>query len=431
MKKILSIALVALLAASTVFAGFSGKATLSLGYDTTSKAFGLANGKGTSATVELAADTAEVVGEGDIYAGIKATMQVAVKPSKSGAAVNIYDTSKGEGFGIWMSVKEAYVAGQDWKVSILGGKSAPDYATSAIDGSWSGEVKDAFGFVYDSSWVADSYALSTWNGAGVTVTAKDWTVAGGFNGVVDGDVGFSAFVETPAFSFDGGSVKAAAIVAKDGHKGADKKYDSLDKTNVGISAKADYATDAFSAAVAADFGFENVTDEAEINFDAAANVTVAPVAVDVYFAREAGSNYLSAKAAAEYEGIYGDVFAQDILGDDITIGADAEYTVDAITVGAGLWMTTKSKALEVSANAKYAAEKFTAKAGAAFGTNLDAENKAYFFMTGSVESDAIINGATLSLAYGKDSADNKMNFLADQARAQNFGAVTAKCSIAF
>ena len=59
MKKILSIALVALLAASTVFAGFSGKATLSLGYDTTSKAYDFTNGKGTTATIELAADTAD------------------------------------------------------------------------------------------------------------------------------------------------------------------------------------------------------------------------------------------------------------------------------------------------------------------------------------------------------------------------------------
>lgn len=133
-EKILSIALVALLDASTAFAGFSGKATLSLGYDTTSKAYGMANGKGTSATVELAAEPAEVVGEGDIYAGIKGTMQVAVKPSAKGEAISIYDSTKGEGFGIWFSVKEAYVAGADWKVNILGGKCAPDYAVSAIDG---------------------------------------------------------------------------------------------------------------------------------------------------------------------------------------------------------------------------------------------------------------------------------------------------------
>ncbi|MGN1189492.1 MAG: hypothetical protein ACI4SL_03755 [Candidatus Ornithospirochaeta sp.] len=453
MKKILSIALVALLAACTVFAGFSGKATLSLGYDTTSKAYGFTNGKGTSATIELAADTAEVVGEGDIYAGIKATMQLAVKPSEGGAK-NIYDTTAGEGFGIWMSVKDAYIAGQDWKVSILGTKGAPDYAESALDGDYYLVVKDSFGTYYDYAWVPTSYALNVWKDSAITVTYKGFTIAGGFQGDNDGDANanivdskreawnaFNFFVETPAFEFDGGSAQVAAIVGSNGAK-TDVKvspvsgkdyyaYTNLDEIMIGVSAKASYATDAFSAAVAADFGIEDVADAAQFNFDAAANVAYAPVSADVYFSRVDDVNYLSAKVAAEYEGISGDVYAKDILSEDITIGADAEYTLDAVTVGAGFWMTTKSKDMEVSANVKYAPEKFTAKVGATFGTNLETENKAYFFMTGSVESDAIINGATLSLAYGKDSTKKDMNFLADQDTTQNFGAVTAKCTIAF
>ena len=429
MKKILSIALIALLVASTAFADFSGKATLSLGYDTTSKAYGLANGKGTSATVELAAETAEVVGEGDIYAGIKATMQVAVKPSTNGAAINIYDTTNGEGFGIWFSVKEAYVAGADWKVNILGGKGAPDYAVSAIDGEYKKNVKDAFGNPYDYSWVARTYKVSAWNGAGITASFKDWTVAGGFKGVVDDYLAFNAFIETPAIAFEGGSVKAAALVARDGHK-TDDVYDALDKTNVAVSAKADYTVDAFSAAVAADFGFENVAEDAVFNFDAAANVAYSPVAVDVYFARVTEKNYLSAQVSGAYEGISGKIFAKDILAEskDITIGAGAEYTIDEVKVGAGFEMTTDSKKMKVSGNVEYSAEKFTAKAGAVYGTQIDVEDTAYFYATASVESSAIINGATISLSYGADSDDNDMNFLGDQ---KNFGAITAKCVIAF
>ena len=80
---------------------------------------------------------------------------------------------------------------------------------------------------------------------------------------------------------------------------------------------------------------------------------------------------------------------------------------------------------------KYAPGVFTAKAGVIFRINLDIEDTAYFLATASIESAAIINGATLSLAYGPDSADNKMNFLEDQARAKNFGAITAKCKIEF
>ena len=455
MKKILSIALVALLAASTVFAGFSGKATLSLGYDTTSKTYGFTNSKGTSATVELAADTAEVVGEGDIYAGIKATMQLAVKPSMGGAK-NIYDTTAGEGFGIWMNVKDAYIAGQDWKVSILGTKGAPDYAASSLDGDYYLVVKDSFGTYYDYAWVPASYALNIWKDSAITVTYKGFTVAGGFQGDRDGDTNanivdskreawnaFNFFVETPAFEFDGGSAQVAASVGSNGTKTLDKvptvsnpdkkyyAYTNLDEVMIGVSAKASYAADAFSAAVAADFGIEDVADAAQFNFDAADNIAFAPVSADVYFSRVDDENYLSAIVAAEYEGISGDVYAQDILAEDICLGADAAYTLDAFTVGAGFWMTTKSKSMEVSGNVEYAAEKFTAKAGVTYGTNLDVEDKSYFFVTGSVESDAIINGATLSLAYGKDSADNKMNFLDKQDRPQNFGAVTAKCTIAF
>ena len=454
MKKILSIALVALLAASTVFAGFSGKATLSLGYDTTSKAYGFTNGKGTSATIELAADTAEVVGEGDIYAGIKATMQLAVKPSMGGA-ISIYDTTKGEGFGIWMSVKDAYIAGQDWKVSILGTKGAPDYAVSALDGDFYKVVKDSFGTYYDYAWVPATYALNVWKDSAITVTYKGFTVAGGFQGDGDGDTNanivdskrdawnaFNFFVETPAFEFDGGSAQVAAIVGSNGAKTEDKvltgdgkkynAYTNLDEVMVGVSAKASYAADAFSAAVAADFGVEDVADAAQFNFDATANVTYAPVSADVYFSRVNNKNYLSAIVAAEFEGISGDVYAKDILADDICIGADASYTLDAVKVGAGLWMTTESKEMEVSGNVEYASDKFTAKASAAYGMDLDTENKAYVYATASVESDAIINGATLSLEYGKDSDSNKMNFLSNNAsRPQNFGAITAKCTIAF
>ena len=174
------------------------------------------------------------------------------------------------------------------------------------------------------------------------------------------------------------------------------------------------------------------TDSFKADFDIAGKVTFAPITADVYFSRVSEKNWLSAKVSGSYEGISGNIYAQDILGDDVKIGAKAEYTADAVTVGGGAWFKTTSKAMEVSANVKYAAEKFTAKASAAYGMDLDTENKAYVYATASVESDAIINGATLSLEYGKDSDGKNMNFLSNNAsRPQNFGAVTAKCTIAF
>ena len=235
---------------------------------------------------------------------------------------------------------------------------------------------------------------------------------------------------------EGISVKIGAVAS--GVKNATKNdfYDkSVNFDAFGASAQVAYAAEAFSAKVAGDFGMKKTvgTDDFKADFDVAANVAYAPVAVDVYFSRVKEVNYLSAQVSGAYEGISGKIYAQDILEEnkDVTIGADAEYTVDAVKVGAGFWMTTDSKKMEVSGNVEYAAEKFTAKAGAVYGTQIDVEDTAYFYATASVESSAIINGATISLSYGADSKDNAMNFLEDQRIAKNFGAVTAKCVIAF
>ena len=433
MKKILTIALVALLATASVFAGISGSASVSLGYDTTSKLYGMSNSSSIDANIELSTETAEKVAEGNIYAGIKATMKLAVAPWAGVAdKAHLWVDGDAHELGLWLSLKEAYVAGADWKLSITGGKGAPDYAKSAIDGSYEDNVKDDFGNVYDSSWVAESYKVSAWNATGVALTYKGFTVAGGFKGDATEATKFFAFnlfAETPKFEFEGGSVQAAAIIARDGHKDAAKKYDSLDKTNLGISAKADYTFDAFSAKVAADFGVENLSD-AKVNFDVAANVAYAPVSVDVYY--QYGKKLLSAKVSATIAPVTASVYTKNVLSEEKrAIGGKVEATIDAITVGANAEITLKTKEFSAGANVKYAAEKFTAKAGLNFGKTFDVDNTTVLSATASVESDAVIPGATLSLAYGKDSNGTKMNFLADQRVDQNFGAVTAKCKIAF
>ena len=143
MKKILSIALVALLAASTVFASFSGKATVSLGYDTESKSYGFSNGKSFSLDLDLATETAEKVAEGDIYAGVKATFALKVAGSNN---KNIFSNNSSYGEGLLFTLNEAYVAGQDWKVSITGTQSGPDFAKSAIDSVYDKVATDAFGY---------------------------------------------------------------------------------------------------------------------------------------------------------------------------------------------------------------------------------------------------------------------------------------------
>ena len=126
----------------------------------------------------------------------------------------------------------------------------------------------------------------------------------------------------------------------------------------------------------------------------------------------------------------GDIYAKNILAENIELGVDAECTVEAVTVGASCNMTTKSKEMEVSANVEYAAEKFTAGAGVVFGTQFDVENSSYLRMNASVESSSIIPGATVSLAYGPNT-DGATGAKTTNLLAEKYGSVTAKCTIAF
>ena len=430
MKKILSIAVIFAIVAASAFAGISGNANIKLGYDFTSGAYGFKNGDSVSVDVELASETAEALGEGDVFAGVKASLSLLLANKDVAEDPAIWTDGAELALGAFFSIDEAYVSGADWKVAITSTQSAPDFAKSAID-TVAADVYNVFGNVIDSKYVAKSYKVSVNKAPGVTASYKDWKVALGFNGVKDDFFNYHVSAFTPSFTVaEGLTVKAAAVASalKDDDVEA-KNYDAF-----GASAQVAYAADAFSASVAADFGMKKTvgTDSFKADFDIAGKVTFAPITADVYFSRVSEKNWLSAKVSGSFEGISGNIYAQDILGDDVKIGAKAEYTADAVTVGGGAWFKTTSKAMEVSANVKYAAEKFTAKAGAAYGMDLDTEDKAYVYATASVESDAIINGATLSLAYGKDSDNNNMNFLSNNtSRPQNFGAVTAKCTIAF
>ena len=451
MKKILSIALVALLAASTVFAGLSGKATLSLGYNTESGSYGFSNGKEFGVDFDVASETVESVAEGEVFAGVKATLSLkATDIMGANGAAFVKDGAADVGLGFILSLKEAYVAGQDWKVSITGTQNGPDFAKSAIDYVFDAYGKDAFGNQPKAWWNENykqkSYAVSVNKAPGFTATYKDWKVAAGFNGgKASSTTGAPDFFNyhvsaiTPAIAVaEGLTVKAGAVAsgiknATTKNAAGDKVYDETKNFDAfGVSAQVAYAADAFSADVAADFGMKKVvgTDDFKPGFDVAANVAFAPVVVDAYFSRVNEKNYLSAQVAAEYEGISGDVYAQNILAEDICLGADAEYATDAITVGAGFWMTTESKKMEVSGNVEYAAEKFTAKAGATFGTQIDVEDSSYLRLNASVESSTIIPGATISLAYGPNTnsatGDKTTNLLAEK-----YGSVTAKCTIAF
>lgn len=450
MKKIISIALVALLVAGTAFAGFSGDASISLGYNFKDGSYGFANGNSVDVNLDLASETAEAVGEGDIVAGIKATFSVKVANREGGKGSYIWNSAdKYIGIGSFFSVKEAYVKGADWKVAITGTQNGPDFAKSAIDGGYKTEGKDAFGNKYYGVYVPTSFSVACNKAPGFTATYKDWKVAAGFNGgKADASTGAPDFFNyhvsaiTPAITVvEGLTVKAGAVAS--GIKNAttinasgNKVYDATKNFDAfGASAQVAYASDAFSASVAADFGMKKVANEDEFaaDFDVAGNVAVSAFTVDGYY--NYGMKLLSAKVKADLNEFDVPV-ALTVTGKDLLNGQNlsvkAAAAVDAvegsISVGYGL----KSKKLSVSGSASYAAEKFTVAAGATFATVLESENTNQFYITASVESDALIPGATLALTYADpDYADTTLNLLDGQRPVQNLGAVTASCTIAF
>ena len=467
MKKILSIALVALLAASTVFAGFTGKASVGLGYNFQDESYGMSNATETKVTFEATTETAGAEGEGSVFAGIKASFTMK------------QDEVKAKGKASWSvepKIEEAYVKGEDWSVSILGAQKSQDFAASAIDKTYDAAA-DAFG--------GSTVAVEVAKAPGITAEYKGWTVSGGF---VKGDYvtaeavdlyffyGYSADADGNATSLPGwigpqakapenfvvlDKVKAStstAAVKKDvvnysltvatpdmvfgdvtvgfgAAVGNDKEA-----ANLGLSAKAGYANDQLSASVASDLVIAGIgNDEVAFDADVAAKFSFAPVTVDAYYATKASTanklldpksnaaaeNLLSVKVAADLSSFEVPVkvsaYAKDIVNAQV-LGVSASAAVDALEVGASFDYGIKEEAYLLGATVSYEFDAFTVAAG----INYESTEKLY--ANASVETASIIPGATLKLAYGPVSEKGKVttNLLKEK-----YGKIDATCTIAF
>ena len=467
MKKILSIALVALLAASTVFAGFTGKASVGLGYNFQDESYGMSNATETKVTFEATTETAGAEGEGSVFAGIKASFEMK------------QDDVKEEGKASWTvkpSIDEAYVKGEDWSVSILGAQDSQDFAASAIDKTY-----DAAAKAFKGSTVAVKVAAAP----GITAEYKGWTVSGGF---VKGDyvatkaedkyyfygyeknadgnatslpgwigpqakapenfvvldkvkaststaavkkdvVNYSLTVATPDMVFGDVTVGFGAAVGND-----------KEAANLGLSAKAGYANDQLSASVASDVVIAGIgNDEVAFDADVAAKFSFAPVTVDAYYATKASTanklfapksnaaaeNLLSVKVAADLSSFEVPVkvsaYAKDIVNAQV-LGVSASATVDALKVGASFDYGIKEEAYLLGATVSYKFDAFTVAAG------INYNSTEQLYANASVETASIIPGATLKLAYGPVSKDGKVttNLLDEK-----YGKIDATCTIAF
>ena len=272
MKKILSVLLVLVLAVGTTFAGvtLSGSASTEFGYviKNADKDNWLGFTNDSSVDVTFDAVTSETINEGDVYAGIKASLSFTLTDMPIDADGNTSSFVTVDSLG----VDEAYIAGDNWKVSILSANGIPTFATG-----WEVNPDDED----DVADLVDTYQDSA---TGVTVTVYDWVVGVGVDVDFDKDApkSMSGSLKTPEFVLaDGMTLQAGGGVTKTASSGI---------VDLGAGLVFKYATDQLSVSAATDVlvGIPTVKgNKASVDADAAVSVSYAPVTADIYYATNA------------------------------------------------------------------------------------------------------------------------------------------------
>ena len=404
MKKILSIALIAALVATSAFAAFSGSAALKAGVDLDSKNYGFINSDSETLifTFEFASGEVSASGEGDLRAEIAADFSVGFD----------YDTTADDLVtdASVIEITKANIIYKDVTVGILNAGKSATYA-------------DDYHLDDDGDPITN-YVKALSDVPGFTVSAFGYNGGFGFNGDADAETyAVLAHAQTKSFDLAEGVTAQAAAGMK-----------VTESASVfGVSAKTAFVKDAISADAAVDFGFGE-----KVAVDFAANAAYDFVSANVYYGTEDGfeSNKLDAMVAAEKAvneniTVGGSVDFTDIIVDarEIAISADGTFAFAPVTLGASASYSVFAKDLEVSADVTYGADLFTAKAGVVFGTTIDTEDSSYVYATASISSDKVVDGATISLAYApaKDSGV-VTNYLKDGTK---LGTIYASATIAF
>ena len=379
MKKILSIALIAALIVGSAFAGFKkGEATIDLGYNLDSKAYGFANGTAVKYNFGfvLGEETAEKAGEGDLRAEIAASFKAEFKAADYTGPVTIADAVVST-----LKITKANIIYKDVTVGILGaGKSATYAADYHVD---------------DNGDPLRDKVVGLDGVKGFTVSAFGYNGGFGLEGDADAETyAVLAHVQTKSFDLAEGVTAQAA---------AGMKVTDASKA-FGVSAKAALSKDLLSASIAADFSVAE-----KVALEVAAKAAYDFVSADVYFFSVDGfeTNVLDAKLAASKAvsktvTVGGSVEVIDALADarELKVGANVKAVVAPVTVEAKADYAVFGKTVETTTKVSYAAEKFSAYA------KLEANMKFAdeFAMTKIapevvVSSDAIVSGATLSLGW--------------------------------
>ncbi len=404
MKKILSIALIAALALTSVFAAtYNGKAALELGYNLDDSKYGFTNSVGHKLkwTLELETGTAGSEGEGDLRAVIAAEFSIKNKIADDNDMVDGNFNTNIEKLAVEAKITKADILYKDLvRVGILDSGKSADYAKAFYKEYVKADGKKDFS---NNVTAIDKYApgfnftVAGFNGGfGLTGNAKNETVD------------YVAWAETKSFDLSEGlTAQAAAVVAG-----------NQDAAQFGVSAKAAYKNEdaKLSASVATDFGYK--AEKAALDLAVKAGYDFVSFDAYVGTADSFENTELGAKLGATYKfenGSVGASFAGQNMADKNTgverefkATVNGDYTYQPVKAEAEVSYAIIAKELTVKPAVSYIHEVFTAKAALELGVKF-AENTTVTAIKPSVtvSSDKIISNATLELGWtGADFAES-------------------------
>ena len=484
MKKTIAILLVAILAVGSAFAAFSGEASLGFGGNLDNGNFGFIDSAAkVKIDVDLATATAEQIADGDVYASIKGTLALKAYSGEESTPEFPDPDDNGWEIRLLADITEAKIAGENWEVSILGLDDAPNYAKgfqtyTVEDGidKWGFERAD-----FDENY---NTALPFEKATGIQATVYGFKAGFGLLGDYDDEdtwelkdnINVAALVETPEFDFNGFKFQVGGAYSYESfEKLNDKKHPTVEsadwtKTNAfSVSAKAGYEKDALSVMAATDVAFKFVENEdTTIDADVAVDVVYDFLTVNAYY----GTNPVTGKNPVLGKlDTYTKEYSEDMLSAQVKVNLNSFDVPVALTVGmndiiakqaivakaeitaieglkltvnggytvdekfgrdaAGLILDDKDKDIvgkwSAGLDAEYDMGIAKVSAGISAEQLVEKDAKVKLGLNAAVESDSIIPGATLKLAW----ADAEDVLKAENDGAKELGKITASIKMTF
>lgn len=345
MKKISAVLLVLVLVGGVAFADIAGSYTTQFGYNLDGGAWGFVNDAAADIAMEVVIHEAvgAAKGEGDIYAEINASASL----TWDGTAVLVPT----------FAIDSVNIVSADWTVGIMSALDATNYATSVIDIDENDEYADL---------LITSYLAKV---AGVNLTTGGYTASLGLVGdTTDAKYSLYGSLEVPAIELGDG------LTANLGFAGL-LTDDTTDGTGVSASVKAAYASEDYSASVAADLVYAGAFEA-----DVALNAAFGPAVVDVYYATtesyatdgDSGvTDLLSAKVAIAAAPMTVTLTGIDLIGVQ-TLSAGVDYVAtDMVSVNVNGGYVVDDETWSVGGGLTYTAADYTATIDALYDGGLD------------------------------------------------------------